>query len=160
MATTTWLVPLSCWRGHRARRGPLRFARKGHLAVLDDPHAAPLVIAAPTRRTFSRTGRRGRRRLGCCRHGFGARLCHRDRGCGSVGRFGSCRVLAGSPGRSGRSWMGTAPGWSGAATRRRWSSGRWSRWWSWPHQRSAWGPALILRRLPDARPGAGGHAGV
>jgi hypothetical protein len=47
----------------------------------------------------------------CCRHSFSTRFVHRgNRSCGSVGRVGSCRVLAGSPGRSGRSWRGTAPG--------------------------------------------------
>ena len=134
--TSTWaqgksLLSFRCGSSRWPRRRPAS-VRKGRLAVLDPAHAAPLVIAVPTAAdVLTRKGRPGGGRLGGCRHSFGARFVHRDRGRGSVARFGSCRVLAGSPGRSGRSWTGTAPGWLGAATRHRWSSGRWSRWGTW-----------------------------
>ena len=50
-----------------------RSARDRHLAVLDHPHAAPLVIAARTAADVLADRPTAHRRLGCCRHSFGAR---------------------------------------------------------------------------------------
>jgi hypothetical protein len=89
--TATWaqgksLLSFRCGSSRWPRRRPAS-ARKGRLAVLDPAHVAPLVIAVPTAAdVLTRKRRPGRRRLGC-RHSFGARFVHRDRGRGSVGRF-------------------------------------------------------------------------